>query len=415
MTPEVAAAYIQALIGGQETFDIQKLTEALQVIGEAAQGNEASPLAGLYTIGLQIAAQQGLSPTFVGGKLTFVPTMSQGNGTAAAGTGAETTTATTTPAGSSIPPASADSNSLITLPPAPPLPPEETETVQGPPPIGVPRGYSAPQPYDQDVREKMATALITPRTTYQQQPRYYSGDELIPATLDPVQIRRLQNDLVRAGLLKPGDFQPGFWDQASQDSYFVALAYANQSGDPVQTILAYLATLPKPAQAPEVTAKEVRQFVPTDPAALAQEVKSVFRQRLGREPSPAEVRRMAAQLAGNEELAFDQETGRLDDVAAARAAQLAQDEAAVARATDPNTFDNPELRRAYANMPQVSTGDTINLPDAGPAIDPVARFLEQFDRRYGPEMRRNEAVADYTTQRQNVLQSLLTMQSMIGG
>lgn len=411
MTPEVAAAYIQALVGGQETFDIAKLTEAMQVIGEAANENPSSPLAGLYTIGLQIAAQQGLSPSFAGGKLIFVPTLSQGGDTPLPQASAETTTATTTPPASDSSVPAATNQSLVTLPPVPPIPPEAPEEVQGPPPIGVPRDYTTPE-------VEVPTFFPIPSRVrkVQKPPRYYSGDEFIPATLDPTQVRRLQNDLVRAGLLKPGSFQPGFWDQTSSDAYFVALAYANQSGDSVQTILSYLATLPKPAQPDEVTAKEVRQFVPSDPATLAQEVKSVFRQRLDREPTPAEIRQMAAQLAGNEELAFDQETGRLDDIAAATAEQVARDQAAMDRANDPNTIDNPELRRAYANMPQVSTatGATV-LPDAPAAIDPVARFLEQFDRRYGPEMRRNEAVADYATQRQNVLQSMLTMQSMIGG
>lgn len=61
-------------------------------------------------------------------------------------------------------------------------------------------------------------------------PRYFDGDQWVPASLPPDQLAMLQKKMVSAGLLKSGEAQLGIWDTASMGAYTKLLAYANASG-----------------------------------------------------------------------------------------------------------------------------------------------------------------------------------------
>jgi hypothetical protein len=215
--------------------------------------------------------------------------------------------------------------------------------------------------------------------------------------------------------LKRNTYIPGFWDNPSQEAYYTALAYANQSGDHVRDTLTRLATMPKPPEPAQP--REVRQFTPSDPAVIAQEVKATFRQRLGREPRPEELNVMSAHLGVFEQLAFEAESQVLANQFEAQEQAMAREDAFAnrpgPRVEDIDPHQSPEVARV---APPVGPGGEpfVTLPPSPAAVDPVARFLEEFDRRYGPEVARNRAVAETANQYGNVMQSLLTMQALVG-
>jgi hypothetical protein len=423
MSADEAVAYIQGVAAGQIAFDAAQMTEALRVIGPLADADPESPLTSVLTLGLVAAQQNGLTATMVGGQIQLSPA-DQGATTAPV-TGTPTTPPPAVGA-TGITPQAAGPNVGYTPPPTPGTPTGSGEedprgpNLPGTPPnyVGVYPGYTAPVdlagPGNVDFSATPGGPI--PSTKAQMPPRYTVHDISKPAQKDPTEIRRIQKDLERAGLLEPGTYQPGLWDTPSKEAYTTALGMANESGDPVQTVLNYMATLPKQPKTDETEArlKEIRQFVPSDPATLAQTVKKTFRSMLGREPTPAEVRQMAAQLGGFEKGAFNEETGRLEDIADAQE----MEEALAGAAGGSQVLPGSPVKGPQApGTGPGSGGDSafVNLPDAVPSIDPVARFLELFDQKYGPEMKRNDAVAEYATQRQNLLQSLVTMSSMIGG
>lgn len=74
------------------------------------------------------------------------------------------------------------------------------------------------------------TRQITQTQSTYQLPRYFDGDEWLPAQLPPDQLAMLQKKMVAAGLLKSGAAQLGIWDVASMSAYKQLLAYANASG-----------------------------------------------------------------------------------------------------------------------------------------------------------------------------------------
>lgn len=68
-------------------------------------------------------------------------------------------------------------------------------------------------------------------------PRYFEGDEWLPAQLPPSQLASLQKKMVAAGLLKSGEAQLGVWDQSSMTAYMRLLGFANASGLDVASAL----------------------------------------------------------------------------------------------------------------------------------------------------------------------------------
>lgn len=113
-------------------------------------------------------------------------------------------------------------------------------TSDQPSPIGVPLGYQAAVPQSPTnvfegsgaVWDPGSGGVYYPETT---PPRYYEGDEYIPAGLDRDAMIALQARLEAFGL---SNYTPGAWDPASQKAFLYLLATANASGKTWQDVLA---------------------------------------------------------------------------------------------------------------------------------------------------------------------------------
>lgn len=149
-------------------------------------------------------------------------------------------------------------------------------------PIGVPEGYAAQRQepmFKVGGWAKIATARTMPQKTVSVAPRYFDGDELLPASLSAEDRARIQRDLATAGLLT-GKFRLGYWDAASQKAYAMALAYANQSGKSVRQAIAELKT--RPEMGDEEEARQPLVPRPTDPDTLRSTFRDTSRKLLGR-------------------------------------------------------------------------------------------------------------------------------------
>lgn len=61
-------------------------------------------------------------------------------------------------------------------------------------------------------------------------PRYFEGDEFLPAQLSVEQRARLQKQMEQAGLLDSDNYSLGVWDKKSWGAYKELLTFANASG-----------------------------------------------------------------------------------------------------------------------------------------------------------------------------------------
>lgn len=266
-------------------------------------------------------------------------------------------------------------------------------------PIGVPDNYVAMR--TERVRPQAGSARFGPviddvgalpgrgrQVSRGIQPRYFEGDQFSPAGQSPERIAQIQAQLVAAGLLEEGEYWAGFWDAATSDAYKSVLGFANQSGlNADETIRRLQETLPdsiKDARARKKAMEtfQAPPFIKPDPATIAQDVKEAFRRRLGRDPTPDDLAEMAGVLGSAYREAYEVE------VAAQRAA-----------------FD--AARRA---------GETGEPQSVGTfqGVDPIARFQEEFERRYRPELARFESLEDVRMNQANVFASLRNMSALIG-
>ena len=219
---------------------------------------------------------------------------------------------------------------------------------------------------------------------------YRLGDQFDLASAGNLRIQAEQRKMERAGLLKKGDYQPGFWDIPTSDAMALAMGYGNQQRVTFDKVLERLALLPK-----DVELRDPAPLSP-DPASIAQEVKATFRQRLGREPSASELRELGSALGGFEEESLAQQVQQVELVKAG----------GVVPASDFTTVD-------FEGTP-IGVRSPLSAPTPV-FVDPIARFLELFDKRFGPEEARNRQVIDVANQRRSVMSSLTTMQALIEG
>lgn len=226
------------------------------------------------------------------------------------------------------------------------------------------------------------------RSTQEVAPRYFEGDQLAPAGLDQASISRIQRRLVAAGLLEEANIWLGFWDSASQKAYETALGFANQQGKTADQVISEMAAnLPESVREARAQAERSRQFqappfLAPDPAALANLVQDRARSELGRDLSPSEVAELTSTLTAGFRA---QHEARVAADRAAFEAQTALGETGVPQT--PGTF-----------------GD----------VDPVARFRQVFESRFGPEIGFREGQAEVRENMNNVFESLRTMSSLIG-
>lgn len=184
----------------------------------------------------------------------------------------------------------------LNIPPPPPPPASKTNA---PKPLGVPDDYIAP-----GGRGKVPFRGMGVPSTYQkpgQLPRYYDGDEFLPASFSPEKIAALQRELATAGLIGPKTkFRVGLWDEATRGAYKNLLEYANASGADEKTALKRYAEagLVDPSGETEGRAPlTIKKTSPTDLFAIAD---TVARTKLGRKLTDKEKAAMTSAFQARE-------------------------------------------------------------------------------------------------------------------
>lgn len=133
----------------------------------------------------------------------------------------------------------------------PPPPPAAEGTAGARSPLGVPAGYTVEQPIPPQFRgvaSDVGSNILSPRPgpdTMRMGPRYFSGDELLPASFSPEDIAEIQRDLAAAGLIGPRTrVRVGIWDETTRNAYKNLLETANVYGVSARDALARLASAP---------------------------------------------------------------------------------------------------------------------------------------------------------------------------
>lgn len=210
----------------------------------------------------------------------------------------------------------------------------------------------------------------------------------------------LQRRLQRAGVLAP-PYRLGVFDTQTSQAYNAAIVEANQMQVGLDQALARMESADIAQPAPVLPARQpfpgVGEFKPRSPEELAQDLKTLWRQQLGRDPDADELARFSRMLTGMEAEAFD-----VNAVAAESDWDRQQAEAASAATGTP----------VWANMPATAEGDDDD-PDEMTAEEITARFAERFEREYKPELNRASRQEDLAENRGSLLQSLLGMDSAI--
>jgi hypothetical protein len=260
--------------------------------------------------------------------------------------------------------------------------------------IGVPEGFTAVRdegiPAGEGLEKfRLARGLGTPTRSTEVVPRYFVGDEWQRAGMPPERIVELQRQLEQAGQLPDGDFYAGVWDQATAGAMQAVMGMANASGQTWEDQLKDLiANVPESVKEARNAAKLAKQFqapafIKPDYAGLAQDVKSVMRQRLGREPTDEEMGELTGAMSGAYRSEYETE------VAAMRAEFNAREQG-------------------------LKTGEVVQ-PGSVQGVDPQARFLQSFDQRFGPELRFVDDQAAMFEATQNMFASLTSANRTMGG
>lgn len=209
------------------------------------------------------------------------------------------------------------------------------------------------------------------------EPRYFDGDQYSPAGQSPEEIMRIQKRLETAGLLD--SYLPGLWDSETANAYTEVLAAANRRGSTADAALDFMVS--NPVEQPKEEFQPL-VFPKPDYATLAQDVKSVMRGKLGREPTEQEMAELTGAMASAYRAGFEADE-------AARRSQFEAEQAGL------------------------ETGEAVT-PAAVQDVDPQARFAERFEARFGPEIDRLAALPETRENMNNVFASLRTMGSLIG-
>lgn len=227
-------------------------------------------------------------------------------------------------------------------------------------PIGVPQGYVAE-------RDRPAGGIGPYRIVA---PRYFEGDEFVPASLPGPKIAELQRQLAAAGLLK--EYVNGYWDGASQAAYATLLGEANASGYTYEQQMRQRAN----AAAEDRQVRRAARLKP-DPATLRLNAKALVKQTVGRDATDEEIVHLSGVL--------DSFTKQADE------ADLANEDAAAAALA--------------AGQPA----------PGGQQVDPQARFEEYLSDRYRPEIQMREGVADLSQSRENLMGSIFAIDQAVRG
>jgi len=250
----------------------------------------------------------------------------------------------------------------------------------GPPGISLPRGWTAVREVELHPADRARFGGAG--TTQVEVPARYYADDALVAPVPTEQIPELQEAFIAAGLLEEGSFWSGVWDAQTIKAYTTVLGYANLWGMTWESALQRMEQAHAKLQQDQEnkkTASEIiaETYVQPDYATLAQEVKSMFRQRLRREPTEQELAELTAALGGWYRASFD--------------VQMQIAEEAEARA-------------------ESGSDEPIQAQE----VDPIARLGELFDERFGAEERRFEQIDNVRENMTHMFQSLRSLQTMMG-
>lgn len=190
-------------------------------------------------------------------------------------------------------------------------PPPGDATSTGPRPIGVPEGYLAP-----GGRGRVPFKGFGVPGTYQRPPvgpRYFEGDDWLPATLSLEERAQLQQAMLSAGVYDKNDVvRFGLWDATSRKAYRSVLELANGSGLSVGDALRSWSRAAPAEEETSTRAPLVTRV--SNPKDLARLADSVARKVIGRKADPATVARLTAEFqaaqAGEQRQAYNMaETG----------------------------------------------------------------------------------------------------------
>jgi len=204
---------------------------------------------------------------------------------------------------------------------------------------------------------------------------YQIGDNNTFINLSPAQIRDIQADLVNADLLgaqvgRP--FRPGFWNpevdgEAMKDVMTLAnIMGTGKAEDGWKQALTNYINNPLPQY------QNIQPYIPPNYDSIAQDVKGIFRSRLGRDPKEYEI-------------------GLLYDVYDAEA-----------RKAFPTTPEMPDATPVTLEMYATEFEPGMVMED----IDPSAKTMETFDKITRKEQEAIQAGQDIQDSRQRIINSI---------
>lgn len=220
---------------------------------------------------------------------------------------------------------------------APPSPPSDV----GNPFLGQP-GQNAPRGGRLSETERRERA---PRGV-ELNPIYYKGMEAeILQAMNEEELGRFQDALIAAGLER--EVLPGRLDDNTIRGMSTLMGAANRQAVSWQEVLDGVIAAGG-MKTESGAGGGLESYRPPDYASIAQDVKTVFRNRLGREPDQAEMAELVGEIQG---------------------------------------WDRQEEDAQIAAQPQIGPdGLPTSEPVEGTKVDPIARFQEEFDRRYSGEL-----------------------------
>lgn len=180
---------------------------------------------------------------------------------------------------------------------------------------------------------------------------YFDGDEYnVLKSLTTEDRVRLQDQLMAIGL--GTGMVPGEVDDNTVQAMSRLMTMANRSGTGWQQTLNRISTNPQMQEQmrEEEPVFEAQPYLAPDIATIAQEIKGLFRDRLGRDPDEYEMAQLSSELTGYDRMAHQREQ------------ELA------------------ELRFDQQNT------EGVQEPGEVRAVDPASRFREFFEKQYANEL-----------------------------
>lgn len=293
---------------------------------------------------------------------------------------------------------------------------------------GVPEGYVAramvPNPaYDPQMASvARARHRIPPKEILSDVPPTFGGDDAwqsVNQLYATGQLESFQRMMENAGVLDEGKYLPGVTDTPTINAMISVMAIANTQGITDWRGAAEL-VLKSGMQNLEETREELlaplfvnRTYVAPDYDSLAQGIKGLFRDRLGRDPHDYEIALFADQLQQDYRSEFDvSERARYQEFVAGNKDWNVPTTGPSGSMFDGpvGTFDVPDDPRFTVNADNVRTAGGGSLQ----GVDPAASFAEEFERRYAQEITNLDTKKTNQRAQERAIQLVSSIRSRLG-